>query len=66
MKLFKEHEKVIFNLFNKDKIIDNFNLTITPYLESFNKVSETFEMQIETVENIDKNIDLLTKNFTKT
>ena len=65
MKVFKEHEQVLLNVFTKDEIINNFNITITPYLETFNKVSETFRCQIETVENLDKNIDLLMKNLPK-
>ena len=65
MEVFKKHEQVLLDLFTKDEIINNFNLTINPYIESFNKVSETFRMQIEMVENLDKNIDLFLKNFHK-
>ena len=65
MKLFKEHEQVLLDIFTKDTIITNFNLTINLYLESLNKISETFRMQIEIVENLDKNIDLFRKNFPK-
>ena len=65
MKVFREHEKVLIDIFTKDEIINNFYLNINPYLESFNKVSETFSWQIETVENCDKNIDLLMKNMPK-
>ena len=63
MKVFKEHEKVLLDLFSNDATINNFNIAINPYLESFNKISETFQMQIEMVENFLKNIDLLPKNF---
>ena len=65
MKIFKEHEQVLLDVFTKDEVIINFNLTINPYLESFNKVLEIFQMQIETVENYDKNIALLINNFPK-
>ena len=62
---FKEHEQVLLDLFNRDEIINNFTLTINPYLESFNKTSEIFRWQIEMIENLDKNIDLLMKNLPK-
>ena len=65
MKVFKEHEQLMIDLFTKDEIINNFTLTINPYLESFNKISETFRMQIEMVENLDKNIVLLLDNLSK-
>ena len=65
MKIFKEHEKVLKDVFNKDEIMANFNMIVHPYLESFNKVSETFRIQIEMVENVDKNIELLMKNLPK-
>ena len=65
MKIIKEHEQVLINLFNKDTIITNFNLSINPYLKSFIKISETFRMQIKVVENLDQNIDLFLKNFAK-
>ena len=42
MEVFKEHERVLLDVFTKDEIISNFNLTINPYLESFNKLSDTF------------------------
>ena len=65
MEIFKEHEKVLIDVFTKDEIIDNFNLMISPYLESFTRISETFKCQIEMVENNDKNIALLLNNFSK-
>ena len=65
IKAFKEHEQVLLDVFTKDEIINNYNITIIPYLETFNKVSETFRCQIEMVENYDKNIDLLMKNLPK-
>ena len=65
MKILKKHEQVLLDVFNKDEIMNDFNLIINPYLESFNKVSETFRWQIEMVENYDKNIDLLAKNLPK-
>ena len=63
MNVFKKHEKVLIYLFTQDEIINNFKLTINTHLESFNKVSETFWVQIEMTNNIDKNIDLFQKNF---
>ena len=65
MKAIQNHEKVLLDLFTKDIIINNFNVMINPYLESFNKISETFRMQIEMVENLDKNIALLLNNVSK-
>ena len=65
IKAFKEHEKVLLDVFTKDEINNNFNITIIPYLESFNRVSEIFRRQIETGENHDKNIALLLNNFPK-
>ena len=65
MKVYKEHEQLLIDLFTKDDIMTNFNFAINPYLESFNKISETAQMQIETIENIDKNIILLLNNFPK-
>ena len=65
MRVFKEHEKVLSDVFTKDEVIDNFNIMINPYLESFNKVSEIFTWHTEIVENCDKNIDLLIKNLPK-
>ena len=65
MKIFKEHEQVLVDLVTNDEIINNFNLMINTYLESFNKLLETFRMQIEMAENRDKSIDLLMKNLPK-
>ena len=65
MKIFKKHEQVLIGLFTKEEINNNFNLTINSFIESYNKVSEIFQMQIETVENRYKNIDLLMKNLPK-
>ena len=63
MKVFKEHENVLLDLFSKDATMTNFNTAINPYLESFNKISETFQMQIEMVENLNNNIDYFLKIF---
>ena len=62
MKVFKEHEKVLLDLFTKDAIMTNFH---QPLSRSFNKISETFQMQIEMVDNFDKNIALLLNSFPK-
>ena len=37
IKIFKEHEQVLLDLFTKDEVINNFTLMITPYLESLIK-----------------------------
>ena len=65
MKIVKEHEQVILDLFIKDKIMINFESAINPYLKNFAKISEAFRTQIEIIENSDKNITLLRKNFAK-
>ena len=65
MKIVKEHEQMLLDLFNKDEIMNNFELTINPYLQSFAKISDAFLMQMEIVENRDKNIDLFLENFAK-
>ena len=61
MEVFKEHEHVLLDLFNKDEIINNFDLIINTYLKSFNIVSETFQI----VENSDKNLALILNDFPK-
>ena len=65
MKIVKEHEQLLLNLFAKDEIMNNFELTINPYLQSFAKISEAFLIQMEIGENRDKNIDLFLDNFAK-
>ena len=65
MRIVKEHEKVLLDLFTKDEIMNGFELAINPYLENFAKISEAFMIQIEKGENIDKNIELLSRNFAK-
>ena len=65
MKIVKEHEQILRDLFTKDEIMNNFEFTINPYLISFNKISDAFLTQIEIVENLDKNIALHLNNFSK-
>ena len=65
MKIFKQHEQILLDLFIKDEIMNNFNLTINPYLESFSKVFEAFREQIEIIENHDKKIKLFLQNFSE-
>ena len=56
---------MLLDLFNKDETINNFDFSITTYLKSFNIVSETFQRQIEIVENLDKNLALILSDFSK-
>ena len=65
MKIIKEHEQMFRDIFTKNEIMNNFQLAINPYLDSFNEISEAFLMQIEMVENSNKNMDLFLKNFSK-
>ena len=63
MKIVKDHEKVLLDLFTKNEIMNSFQLAMNPYLESFAKISEGFRTQIEIVENRDKKIELFSKNL---
>ena len=65
MKIVKDHEQMLSDLFTKDEIINNFQFVINPYLESFSKISDTIFMQIEIMENYDKSIDLFINDFAK-
>ena len=42
VKVLKDHEQMLLQLFTKDDVINNFNLAITAYLESFGKLSKAF------------------------
>ena len=65
IKIIKEHDQILHNLFTKNEIMNNFKTAINPYIESFDKISEAFRTQSKIVENRYKNINLFMNKFAK-